>query len=538
MQARPRTTQTTNQIVGTRRWWALGAVGITMFFAAMNQTVVSTALPTIVSELSGFALYAWVLTAYILTSAVTVPIYGKLSDRYGRKPFYLFGLAMFMAGSVVSGFAGTMPALIGARAIQGIGGGAMLSMPRATIGDIFNPRERGRWMGVIVAIYGLASIIGPTLGGWITDSLGWRWVFYINLPFGVASFAAVLYALPWVHTEHPTRVDWRGSVLLVVGIVPILLALSWAGNSAPWLSGRILGLFAVGTAGLVLFARNERLAQDPLLAPHLFRNRIFRSALLAGLLVSMAMFGSLLFLPLFAQGVLGLSAQDSGVVLTPMMLSFITGSFVSGQILSRTGRYKVQAVIGSAILIAGTLLLFSMGPGTPWQVVVRNVVVLGIGIGTILPLLNVAIQNTFPYREMGVVNATQQFSRSLGAVVAAPVLGSLLNEQFTGRLRASMGADLRQAIDALPAAQQNALLDPQSLTSPRGQDAIRGQFDAFGQHAGALYHQFIEAVRGALGGSFHVLFGLTVVFAVGTLLACIRLQEEPLKQDEYYEQSS
>jgi len=527
--------QTTNQITGNRRWWALAAVGVTMFFAAMNQTVVSTALPTIVANLHGFSLYAWVLTAYILTSAVTVPIYGKLSDMYGRKPFYLFGLIMFMAGAAVSGLAHSMEALIAARAVQGIGGGAMLSMPRATIGDIFNPRERGRWMGLIVSIYGLASIIGPTLGGWITDTLGWRWVFYINLPFGLAAFVAVFYALPWVRTEHHAKLDWTGSLLLVLALLPILLAFTWAGNQFTWSSPQILGLLLFGIAMLTLFIFNERHVEEPLLAPFLFANPIFRSALAAGLLVSMAMFGSLLFLPLFAQSVLGLSAQGSGIVLTPMMLSFITGSFVGGQIISRTGRYKAQAVIGSLILLTGTVLLFQMDQESGWPVVVRNMVILGIGIGTILPLLSVAIQNAFPYRVMGVVNSTQQFTRSLGAVIAAPILGTILNNQFGSRLQTNMPQQLKHAIRSLPAASQQALLDPQSLTSAHAQEAIRSRFAAFGQQSDTLYHQFIQTVRTALAGSFHVLFSLTVIFAAGTLIACILLKEVHLKQDEYYQ---
>ncbi|MFN2228144.1 MAG: MFS transporter, partial [Anaerolineae bacterium] len=221
--------QNTNRITGTQRWWALGAVLLTMFFGALDQTVVSTAMPVIIGDLHGFDIYAWVFTAYLITSAVTVPIYGKLSDTYGRKPFYIGGLTVFMIGSALSGQSHSMGELIAFRALQGIGAGAMLSMPRATIGDIFNPRERGRWMGVVSMTFGLASIVGPFLGGWITDQLGWPWVFYINLPVAALALGGIIYALPWVRTEKRVHVDWVGSVLLVLGLVPMLLAITWAG---------------------------------------------------------------------------------------------------------------------------------------------------------------------------------------------------------------------------------------------------------------------------------------------------------------------
>jgi EmrB/QacA subfamily drug resistance transporter len=289
--------QTTNQIIGQRRWFALAAVMLIMFFSSLDQTVVATAMPVIIGDLQGFSLYAWVFTAYMMASAVTVPIYGKLSDIYGRKPFYVLGVGMFMLGSMAAGMVHTMGQLIAARTFQGLGAGAMLTMPRATVGDIFNPRERGRWMGVISSIFGIASIIGPALGGWITDQWNWRWIFYINLPVAAIALIGIVMTLPTVRTEKQPKVDWLGSLLLIFGLMPMLLAFTWAGSSYPWGSPVIIGLFAVSTLFMALFVLAERKAEEPILAPELFKNRIFSSTALVALFISMGMFGSIAFLP-------------------------------------------------------------------------------------------------------------------------------------------------------------------------------------------------------------------------------------------------
>ncbi|WP_082725788.1 MDR family MFS transporter [Limnochorda pilosa] len=526
--------QTTNRITGARRWWALGAVLVTMFFSSLDQTVVSTAMPVIIGELQGFSLYAWVFTAYMMASAITVPIYGKLSDVYGRKPFYVIGLSLFLLGSVASGAVRSMGQLIAARAFQGLGAGAMLSMPRATIGDIFNPRERGRWMGVISSVFGIASIVGPAVGGWITDNLGWRWVFYINLPVALLALGAVLYALPTVRTEHRARIDWTGSTLLVVGLVLLLLALTWAGVQYPWGSPRILGLFAGAFLFLGLFVAAERRAEEPVIAPELFRNRIFASTAAVALLISLGMFGSIMFLPLFVQGVLGETAQQSGHILTPMMLSFIGGSVVGGQLITRTGRYKLQAAVGALLMATGMYLLAKMGPTTAPGAVVRNVVIMGLGIGSVLPLLNVAVQNAFPYPLMGMVSATQQFVRSLGGIIAAPILGTVLVNTFSAELLQRMPTALRAAMAKLPAAERAALANPQGLINAETQAAIRARFAAFGSQGGELYHQFIEAVRGSLAAGTARLFAVGFIFAVLAVVSTLFLKEIRLKRDEFF----
>jgi EmrB/QacA subfamily drug resistance transporter len=521
--------QTTNQITGSKKWWALATVLLTMFFSSMDQTVVSTAMPTIVGNLHGLNLYSWVFTAYMMASSVTIPIYGKLSDVFGRKPFYLFGLIMFGIGSAVSGQAHSMMELVWARAFQGIGAGAMMSMPRATVGDIFTPQERGKWMGVMMAVFGLSSIIGPALGGWITDTFSWRWVFYINLPFAVLAIIGVIVTLPKVRTEHQVKIDWLGSLILVIGLVPILLGFTWAGTKYAWGSPTELTLFFGGAIFLVLFVLWERKAADPLLAPSLFKNRIFSTSLVLGILVGMTMFGSLMFLPIYVQGVIGLNAQNSGWVMSPMMLGFIFGSVVSGQVMSKTGRYKYLACLSGAVIIVGSLLLNRMGIHTTWTTVVINMIVLGLGIGSLMPLMNMAVQNAFPYKMMGTVNSTQQFVSSLGGVIASPIFGSILNKEFTNKFNETLPASLVQFKSKLSG------LNPQALLTPQAQKSISATFTKFGAEGHQMYLQLMESVKVSLTYGIQHLFEVGLVFACLSFIGTFFLPEVKLKGKEYFQ---
>lgn len=524
--------QTTNQITGQRKWWALATVLLTMFFSSMDQTVVSTAMPTIIGDLHGFNLYAWVFTAYMMTSSVTIPIYGKLSDVFGRKPFYLFGLIMFGIGSAVSGQAHSMMELIWARAFQGIGAGAMMSMPRATIGDIFTPKERGKWMGVMMAVFGVSSIIGPALGGWITDTFSWQWVFYINLPFAVLAIIGVFVTLPTVRAEHRVKVDWLGSIMLVIGLVPILLGFTWAGSKYDWGSPVELTLFIVGVIILAAFIWWERKAADPLLAPALFKNRIFSTSLILGVLVSMTMFGSLMFLPIYVQGVLGLNAQSSGWVMSPMMIGFIGGSVVSGQVMSKTGRYKYLAWLSGAVIVLGSFLLNQMNVHTTWTTVVINMVVMGLGIGALMPLMNMVVQNAFPYKMMGTVNSTQQFVSSLGGVIASPIFGSILDKAFTSKLSTTLP-------DSLKAFQSQLVgVNPQSLLTAQAQQTIATKFQKFGAAGHQMYLQLMDAVKTSLTFGIQHLFQLGLIFSILAFIGTFFLPEVRLKGKEYFQSES
>jgi EmrB/QacA subfamily drug resistance transporter len=530
--------QTTNQITGNRRWVALTAVLVTMFFSSLDQTVVTTALPTIIGELKGLAAYAWVFTAYMMSSAITIPLYGKLSDIYGRKPFYLFGLALFMVGSALAGLAHSMEWLIAARALQGIGGGGMMSMPRATIGDIFNPKERGNWIGLLNAVFGISAIIGPYFGGWLTDTLGWRWIFYINLPVALLAFVAVAVALPNVRTATRHHIDWFGSVTLIAGLIPVLLGFTWAGSRYAWGSPLILALFGGGACIIVLFVLVERRAEEPILNPVLFRNRIFTTTVLMSLFLSVCMYSGLMFLPIFVQGVVGLSATRSGAVLTPMMLSFIVGSTVGGILISRLGRYKLQAVIGALIMVAGIFFLGRMDVSTTWLVVVRNMLIVGLAMGTVMPLANVVIQNAFPYSQMGVVSSTQQFVNSLGGIIASPIFGTILSNTFSSSLRGNLPAGLVTALDAMPGPVKDMISNPQTMIESRAQTALHGMFARYGQAGENLYAQFITAVKTALAHGVQRLFLFGLVFAGLTLVATLFLKEIPLKKDEFFAEAA
>ncbi|WP_239984932.1 MDR family MFS transporter [Sporolactobacillus pectinivorans] len=520
--------QTTNQITGSKKWWALATVLLTMFFSSMDQTVVSTAMPTIIGDLHGFNLYAWVFTAYMMASSVTIPIYGKLSDVFGRKPFYLFGLIMFGVGSAISGQAHSMMELIFARAFQGIGAGAMMSMPRATIGDIFTPKERGKWMGVMMAVFGISSIIGPAIGGWITDTFSWHWVFYINLPFAVLAIIGVIVTLPKVRAEHRVKVDWLGSVFLVIGLIPILLGFTWAGTKYAWGSPIELTLFIGGAIILALFILWERKATDPLLNPLLFKNRIFNTSLILGILIAMTMFGSIMFLPVYVQGVLGLNAQNSGWVMSPMMIGFIVGSMTSGQIMSRTGRYKYLAWCSGAVIVLGSFLLNQMNVHTTWSTVVLNMVILGVGIGSLMPLMNMVVQNAFPYKMMGTVNSTQQFVQSLGGVIVSPIFGSILNKAFSNKLSTSLPTSLHQYKSKL------AGLNPQSLITAQAQKSIAAEFKQFGSAGYQMYLQLMDAVKASLAYGIQHLLTLGLIFSILCFVGTFFLPEIGLKGKEYF----
>lgn len=521
--------QTTNQITGTKKWFAFATVLLTMFFSSMDQTVVSTAMPTIIGKLNGFSLYAWVFTAYMMASSVTIPIYGKLSDVFGRKPFYLFGLIMFAIGSAISGQAHTMTELVWARAVQGIGAGAMMSMPRATVGDIFPPKERAKWMGVMMGVFGLSSIIGPALGGWITDSFSWRWVFYINLPFAFLAIIGVIFTLPRVRAEHRVKVDWLGSILLIVGLIPILLGFTWAGSKYAWISGPEMLLFIGGLVFIAIFIIWERKADDPILTPSLFKNRIFSTSLILGILVGMTMFGSLMFLPVYVQGVLGLNATNSGWVMTPMMAGFMVGSIVAGQVMSRTGRYKYVAWFSGAIVVVGSFLLNQMGIDTKWSTVSLNMIVLGLGIGSLMPLMNMAVQNAFPYKMMGTVNSTQQFVQSLAGVIASPIFGSILNKAFSSKLNDTLPSSLGQFKKSLTS------INPQSLLTKPAQKALSDKFSQYGAAGHTMYLQLMKAVKESLTYGIQHLFMVGLVFSVLLFIGTFFLPETKLKGDEYYD---
>ena len=405
----------------------LGAM-LAMLLAALDQTIVSTALPTIVKELGGLEHLSWVFTAYMLASTVTVPLYGKLSDTYGRKPFFIAGIIIFLLGSVLSGAATSMFELILFRGLQGVGGGAIMVNAFAVVGDLFSPRERGRWQGLLGAMWGLSSVVGPLLGGWLTDAASWRWIFYINIPLGLLALGVIAYALPAIARRHEKPLDYFGGLLIGASLLPLLLALVWGGSTHPWISPIIIWLFSAFAIILYYFIREERyFAEDPVLPMFFFRTRAYVVSVATVFLTAIGMFGSIVYLPLFAQNALGSSATGAGLILTPLMLGIVVASTATGQIVSRTGKYKWIAVGGMALATVAMFLFSQMSADTGYWTVVRNMVVMGLGLGVSFPIFTVVVQAAFELRYLGVATASVQMFRTVGATVGTALMGGLLN---------------------------------------------------------------------------------------------------------------
>lgn len=511
------------------RWKLISIVAsvmLGMLLSSLDQTIVGTAMPRVIADLNGLEHYAWVFTAYMLASTVSVPIYGKLSDIYGRRPFYVLGMAIFLVGSALSGMAQTMPQLILFRGIQGLGAGAMMPIAMAIIGDVFPPSERGKWQGLLMSVFGLTTIVGPTLGGWLTDNWGWRWVFYVNMPVGAIAIIVAALALPRQVSKRAHTIDYYGAAALVAGTVPLLLGFSWAGTEYAWTSPQIIGLLAFAVIMLTAFVFIETKAAEPIISPHLFRNQIFTVSSLATFLTAAGMFGATLYLPLFIQGVLGKSATSSGAVLTPMMLGFIVSSIVAGQIMSRTGHYKMLALGGFIVGTIGMVLLAIMPADVTSGVVVRNMIILGLGIGVSMSLFTIIVQNAFPFRQLGEVTASLTFFRSIGGTIGAALFGTVMTNRFHASFNASLSPEVRAVI---PEDQLSQLGNPQVLISEQTTTNLRQLFDSVGANGNDLFNQFMLTVRDSLSASIGDLFMVGAVAMAVALVSVIFLKEIPLR---------
>jgi EmrB/QacA subfamily drug resistance transporter len=498
-----------------------------MLLAALDQTIVGTALPRIVASLGGLEHYAWVVTAYLLASTVSIPLYGKLSDMYGRRIFFIGGMVIFLIGSALAGTSQDMTQLIIYRGIQGLGAGGMMPIALAIIGDIFPPSERGKWQGLFVAVFGFASIIGPTLGGWITDNWGWRWVFYVNMPVGVIAILTAGFVLPKALRRVHHTIDYLGAITLVAWSVPLLLAFSWAGTQYPWNSWQIIGLFSFAAVMLLIFVWIELQAAEPIITPRLFKNSIFLVSVIATFLFSAVLFGAILYLPLFVQGVLGDSATNSGIVLTPLMLGFMFSSIVGGQLLSRTGRYKILAIFGFAVGAVGMFLLSRMTVTTVEGEVVRNMIVTGLGIGVMMSLFTIVVQNAFPYRQLGEVTAGITFFRSIGSTMGVAIMGTIMINSFQSAMQSNMPQALTRLVPADRLAQ---LQNPQVLLSPDALTRIQHGFAAFGAQGLALFNQLLEAMRVSLAAAITNVFFLGFIIMLLGLFVTLFLREIPLRK--------
>jgi len=396
-----------------------------MFLAALDQTIVGTALPTIVNSLHGLNHMSWVVTAYLLTSTISTPLYGKLSDQFGRKGIFQFAIVVFLIGSALAGLSQNMLELIAFRGIQGIGAGGLMAMAMTIIADVVSPRERGRYQGYFGAVFALSSIAGPLLGGVFTTYLSWRWIFYINLPIGIVALvvtSAVL-KLPFRRQSH--RIDYLGAALMMVGVTAALLVTVWGGTQYAWASPPILGMGLLSATFLGAFVVWEHYAAEPILPPSLFRIGVFRTASTASFLLSMVMFGAIIYLPLYLQLVDGVSIMVSGLLMVPLMLGLLASSVVSGQIVSRTGRYKPMPIIGSLMVTLGMWLLSHLGLHTSHLAMSAYVIVLGAGMGMTMQIMILATQNAVPVDAIGTGTAAVTFFRSLGGAFGTSLFGAV-----------------------------------------------------------------------------------------------------------------
>jgi EmrB/QacA subfamily drug resistance transporter len=477
-----------------------------MLLAALDQGIVGTALPRIVSDLGGLDRLSWVVTAYLLTSTAATPLWGKISDLYGRRLIFQVAIAIFLVGSALSGLSQNMTQLIGFRALQGIGGGGLFAIALSIIGDVIPPRERGRYQGYFGAVFGVSSVAGPLLGGWFTDGPGWRWIFYINLPVGLAALVitSMVLRMPVMRRQH--RIDYLGAATIVAAVSCLLLYLDWRGNEFGWtepVALALLGGFVVLSAVFVLI---ELRSPEPIIPMRLFRNPVFSVGNIYGFLAGVAMFGAIIFLPIYLQAVKGLSPTASGLALLPAIVGIFSTSIGSGQLITRTGRYKIYPIIGSVILALAMFLLSRLAVDTPfWQVALYEYL-FGAGLGFTLQTIVTAIQNAVEFRDMGAATSSATFFRQMGGSIGAAVFGAVLSSRLTHYL-----------------AEQFARAGVQPGTRASGVDA--NDVQAIQRLVGPVKHIVLSAFTNALDDVFLV----GVPFIVVAFVVSLFLREVPLR---------
>ena len=515
---------------GLTRWGTIGVVAGTMLallLAALDQTIVGTAMPRIVAELNGLNYYSWVITAYLVASTIMVPIAGKLGDLFGRKPFLLVGMIGFVAASALCGQSRGMLGLVAFRPIQGLFGGMLFASVFAVIGDLFPPTQRARLGGLFGAVFGLASIVGPTAGGYITDSWGWRWVFYVNLPVGIIAVLLVIATMPYVRSSASIRdIDFPGAGALVAGLVPLMVALSITRDHG-WTSPEVLGLLAVAAVLLAVFFVIETRTDHPIVPFSLFKNSTFSVSMIVGFLTGFGMFGTIVFVPLIYQGVLGVTATNSGQLLTPMMLGLIVASTLVGQAMVRIRYYRFLGTAGIAVMLVGMWLLSQVTVTTSRLEVVRDIVLVGAGLGTTFPLYLTAVQTALPRNFLGVASSQIQFWRQIGGTIGTAVLGSVLAQCLPVHIKEQV-ANLHipsQISGFITSGGSN----PQTLFDPKQIAARRAQASAFGQQGAAIFDQVLHAIRVGLATTLHEIFLYGAAVLILALVASVFLNDVPLR---------
>jgi EmrB/QacA subfamily drug resistance transporter len=483
----------------------ISALMLVMLLAALDQTIVSTALPRIATDLHGLNKISWVATAYLLTSAITTPLYGKISDLFGRKKIFQTAIVIFLIGSALCGISQSMNQLVVARALQGIGAGGLMSLVLAIVGDIIPPRQRGRYMGYFGAVFGVSSVAGPLLGGFLTDSLSWRWVFFVNMPIGLLALFAVATRLHLPVHKHEHKIDFLGAGLLAAGTVCLLLATVWGGITYPWASAQIIGLLGGGALVILLFILQERRAAEPIIPLHLFRNDIFRVSTILSFLSGIAMFAAILYIPLYQQAVRGHSPTQSGLLMLPLVIGLLGASIVSGRLTSKLGRYKLFPIIGTGILAFGLWLFSHITLTTSEWLIGAWMVIVGIGLGSFMQIMTLAVQNAVDRRELGTATSVATFFRSLGGSFGGAIFGTVLINRLATHLS-----------ELLPQGSKAA----SSINIGSIQSGVSSNSN--------LSPQVAHAVLEAFARSFHDMFLLAIPFALLAFVVAFFLREAPL----------
>ena len=460
----------------------LGGLMAGMFLAALDQSIVGTALPSITSDLGGLGKLSWVVTAYLLTSTASTPLWGKISDLYGRRPLFQAAIVIFLLGSLASGFAQDINQLIGFRALQGLGAGGLFALALATIGDIIPPRERGRYQGWFAAVFGTSSVLGPVLGGFLAEGPGWQWIFWVNIPIGLAALAVTTSALKLTHVRREHSIDYLGAAVIVASVTAILLYTAWAGEAYGWASGTAMSLLFGGIALAGMFVLVEQRAAEPIIPMELFANRVFSASNAFGFVVGMAMFGSLVFVPLYLQVVQAMSPTESGLALLPMVAGIFSTSITAGQIASRTGRYRIFPIAGSATMVVGVAMLSRLQVETPyWQIAVA-LYILGAGLGGTMQIIVTAVQNSVDRKHMGAATSAVTFFRTMGGAFGTAAFGAVLGIRLTHHLGSLAGGNAADTVES-----------GGDLSALRAlPDGVRG--DVIGAYADALSDVFLAGV--------------------------------------------
>lgn len=479
--------------------------------SSLNLTLVAPALPTIVAELGGLADYSWIPISAMLASTIVTPVAGKLSDIYGRKPLYMTGVVVFAAGSALSGIAPNFWFLVFARFVQGAGMGFIMPLSQSIIGDIISPRERGKYQGMMGASFGLASIVGPAAGGYITEHFSWRWLFFVNLPVAALTLAVIALYMHVPNERRKHAIDVWGSVTLSAGIACVLLATVWGGNQYEWASWQIVGLYAAGAALLAAFVFVEVRAAEPVLPLRLWRSSIFTYSNIASVGVAMSMFGAIYFLPVFVQGVIGNSVTNSGAILVPMLVAMIVTSVIGGQLISRTGRYKSQLLAGLAVMGAGYYLLSTFDVSTTNQQVIAAMVLIGLGLGASMQAYVLIVQNSVRRQDLAVATSTTQLSRSIGAAIGLAVLGTILSQGMASSMA--------------------KYLPPAAVERFRASGSAAGATAVFDPSQLAHLPPLIAAgIRHGLADALHPVFMAGLPIIAVAFAATLLIEELPLRQ--------